>query len=226
MGQRIFARMDPIVFAAHFKKIENGVLHLTFAVGLFRPGHGSERPHWLAEDAVRSETVSPAHLPAICGFAGIFYELQGEADLLFVEFLMISMRCDEISRSKEQGGILVTHGLSREDFWYCREEQRGRLWRRFRFASIWVYDFDWPPSQGRWRLRPRGRAEPILRMRQNIDPRPPIPSVKRAAKPVISSSSSGGSPKATGGCVQPNLATDRFKAARHKLSKRACERLR
>ena len=26
----------------------------------------------LAEDAVRSETVSPAHLPAICGFAGRF----------------------------------------------------------------------------------------------------------------------------------------------------------
>ena len=49
-------------------------------------GRGAQRPDWLAEDAVRSETVSSAHLPAICGFAGRFYKLQGEVDLLLSNF--------------------------------------------------------------------------------------------------------------------------------------------
>jgi hypothetical protein len=46
-------------------------------------------PRWLgsvAEDAVRSETVSPAVLPAICDLQGDLHKVQGEADPLSVKF--------------------------------------------------------------------------------------------------------------------------------------------
>jgi hypothetical protein len=42
---------------------------------------------WLAEDAVRSETVSRAVLPAICDLQGDFQKLQGEPILVLVEYL-------------------------------------------------------------------------------------------------------------------------------------------
>ena len=39
-----------------------------------------QRPDWLAEDAVRRETVSRANLPCNLQFAGRFSEIAGRAD--------------------------------------------------------------------------------------------------------------------------------------------------
>ena len=52
---------------------------VSFSSRLFSPlGRGAQRPDWLADDAVRSETVSRPVLPAICDLQGDFQKLQGE----------------------------------------------------------------------------------------------------------------------------------------------------
>jgi hypothetical protein len=69
------------------------------------------------------------------------------------------------------------HGLSREAF---SDLQGGAAldcesWQRFgadsAFASIWVYDFGWPPSQGAVAIKAeRTRRTALAGMRQNIGP--------------------------------------------------------
>jgi hypothetical protein len=49
-------------------------------------GHSPQRPDWLAEDAVRRETVSRAALPAFLRFAGRFSEIAGRADPVAIKF--------------------------------------------------------------------------------------------------------------------------------------------
>jgi hypothetical protein len=84
----------------------------------------------VAEDAVRSETVSPAVLPAICDLQGDLHKVQGEADPLSVKFVMVPRYCREFSLLREQGAY----------FGICREEQRGiangcRVGRRFTLGT-------------------------------------------------------------------------------------------
>jgi hypothetical protein len=67
----------------------------------------------VAEDAVRSETVSRAGLPAICDLQGDFQKLQAEPILCPSSFLMF-LRCwKEFSRAKEQGAFFGIAGKSR-----------------------------------------------------------------------------------------------------------------
>jgi hypothetical protein len=63
-----------------------------------------QRPNWLAEDAVRSETVSRADLPAIYDLQGDFQKLQGEPILLPVKFPNDSRCCKSTRdvRSREK----------------------------------------------------------------------------------------------------------------------------
>jgi hypothetical protein len=74
-----------------------------------------QRLDCLAEDAVKSETVSPAGSPCNLRFAGRFSEIAGRADLFPVKFL---------NSFRTLGGVLPTQGAG-SIFWYCREEQRG-----------------------------------------------------------------------------------------------------
>jgi len=83
----------------------------------------------VAEDAVRSETVSRPVLAAICDLQGDFQKLQGELIRCLSNFVMVSRCCKGFSLLREQGAF----------FGICREEQRGianggRVWRRFHFA--------------------------------------------------------------------------------------------
>ena len=87
----------------------------------------------MAEDAVRSETVSRPISLQFADFREIF-KIGGKADLRLPNFQMISICCNEISRSKEQGGFWGDARIEQEVFWYCREKQRGiansgRDWR-------------------------------------------------------------------------------------------------
>ena len=70
-----------------------------------------QRLNWLAEDAVRRETVSRADLPAIFDLQGDFQKLQGEPILLPVSF----------SNSFKILERVLPDLRSREHFWYCRE---------------------------------------------------------------------------------------------------------
>src|SRR5215208_6674377 len=78
----------------------------------------ARRPDWLAEDAVRRETVSRADLPAIFDLQGDFQKLQGEPILLPVSFsnnfkILERVLPDLRSREhfwKEQGAFLVLQG--------------------------------------------------------------------------------------------------------------------
>src|SRR6266545_6846374 len=76
---------------------------------------GSQRPDCLAEDAVRSETVSRPVLAAICDLQGDFQKLQGELIRCLSNFVMVSRCCRGFSLLREQGAF----------FGICREEQRG-----------------------------------------------------------------------------------------------------
>src|SRR5215216_1197523 len=74
-----------------------------------------QRLNWLAEDAVRRETVSAGESPCNLRFAGRCSEIAGRAILLLPSFLMISRILE--GRPPDQGAGRI--------FWYRREEQRG-----------------------------------------------------------------------------------------------------
>jgi hypothetical protein len=67
----------------------------------------------VAEDAVRSETVSRPDLPAICDLQGDFRKMQGEPILIPVNLLMVSIAWKKFSRPQGAGRDC---GCCREDF--------------------------------------------------------------------------------------------------------------
>jgi hypothetical protein len=86
----------------------------------------TQRPDWLAEDAVRSETVSGTDLPAICDLQGDFRKLQGEPILRLSNFIMLSICCKEYSRREEQGEFLDIAGKSSVELRMAAGWARGK----------------------------------------------------------------------------------------------------
>jgi hypothetical protein len=66
----------------------------------------------VADDAVRSETVSRPVLPAICDLQGDFQRMQGELVRFLSNFVIVSRCCKEFSLLREQGAFLVFAGKS------------------------------------------------------------------------------------------------------------------
>jgi hypothetical protein len=66
----------------------------------------------VAEDAVRSETVSRRDLPAICDLQGDFRKLQGEPSYGLSSFLMVSIAWNELPDPNEQGAFFGIAGRS------------------------------------------------------------------------------------------------------------------
>jgi hypothetical protein len=101
---------------------------------------GSQRPDCVAEDAVRSKTVSRPGSPCSLRFAGRFSQNAGRANPISpVNLLMVSITWKKFSRPQGAGRDC---GCCREDFGKlqggaARNCECWQGWRRFRFASIW-----------------------------------------------------------------------------------------